>query len=68
MLLIAKKQIFSAAIFNINYLDFSWNAIECDFLILHFQCSVFSVIKRPTIVTKTSETIIDHILTNSFID
>ena len=65
-----KRNIFLAGDFNINSLDYSWNTIVIvrDFFNLAFQNSIFPVINRPTRVTKTSATIIDHILTNSIID
>ena len=63
-----KKQIFLAGDFNINSLNYSWNIIVHDFLNLAFHNSIFPVINRPTRVTKTSATIIEHILTNSIID
>ena len=54
--------------FNMNSLDYSQNTIVHDFFNLAFQNSIFPVINRPTRVTKTSATIIDHILTNTIID
>ena len=63
-----EKQIFLAGDFNINSLDYSRNTIVRDFFNLAFQNSIFPVINRPTRVTKTSATIIDHILTNTIID
>ena len=54
--------------FNINFLDYSRNRIVHDFFNLAFQKSIFPVVNRPTIVTKTSATIIDNILTNTIID
>ena len=62
------KQIFLAGDFNISSLDYSWNTIVRDFFNLDFRNSTFPFINRPTTVTKTSATIIDHILTNSIID
>ena len=49
-------------------MDYSRNTIVRDFFNLAFQNSIFPVINRPTRVTKTSATIIEHILTNSIID
>ena len=54
--------------FNINSLNYSWNTIVHDFLNLAFHNSIFPVINRPTRVTKTCATIIEHILANSIID
>ena len=56
-----QKQIFLAGNFNINSLDYSRNSIVCDFYNLPFQNSIFPIINRPTRVTKTSATTIDHI-------
>ena len=63
-----EKQIFLAGDFKINSLDYSRNTIVRDFFNLAYQNSIFPVINRPTRVTKTSATIIDHILTNTIID
>ena len=63
-----KKQVFLAGDFNINSLNYSWNTIVHDFLNLAFHNSIFPVINRPTRVTKTCATIIEHILANSIID
>ena len=63
-----EKQIFLARDVDINSLDYSRNTIVRDFFDIAFQKSIFPVINRPTRVTKTSATIIDHILTNSIID
>ena len=63
-----EKKIFLAGDFNINSLDYSPNTIVRDFFNLAFQNSIFPVINSPTRVTKTSATIIDHILTNTIID
>ena len=63
-----EKQIFLAGDFNINSLDYSRNTKVRDFFNLAFQNSIFPVINRPTRVTETSATIIDHIFTNTIID
>ena len=63
-----EKQMFLAGDFNRNSLDYSRNSIVCDFFNLAFQNSVFPVINRPARVTKTSATIIDHVLTNTIAD
>ena len=39
-----------------------------DFFNLIFQNGIFPLINRPTRVTKSSATIIDHVLTNTIID
>ena len=63
-----EKQIFLVGDFDINYLDYSWNTIVSDFSNHAYQNSIFPVMNRPTRVTKTSTTIIDHILINSIRD
>ena len=63
-----EKQIFLAGDFNVNFLDYSRNLIVRDVFNLAFQNSIFPVINRPTRVTKTSATIIDHILISRIID
>ena len=52
---------------NINSLDYSINTTVCNFF-LAFQNGFFSLINRPTGITKSSATIIDHMLTNTIID
>ena len=44
------------------------NTNVCDFFNLIFQNGIFPLINRPTRVTKSSATIIDHVLTNTIID
>ena len=53
---------------NINSLDYFRNTLARYFFNFVFQNGIFSVINRPTRVTKLSATIIDHILTNTLID
>ena len=50
---------------NINFLDYSRNTHVRDFFNFVFENGKSSVINRPTRVTKSSATIIDHILTNT---
>ena len=50
---------------NINFLDYSRNTHVRDFLNFVFENGISPVINRPTGVTKSSATIIDHILTNT---
>ena len=63
-----EKQILLVGDFNVNTLGYSRNTIVCDFFNLAFRNSIFPVINRPKRVTKTSATMIDHILKNSTID
>ena len=51
-----------------NSLDYSINTNVRDFFNLIFQNGIFPLINRPTRVTKSSATIIDHVLTNTIID
>ena len=44
------------------------NTNVCDFFNLIFQNGIFPLINRPTRVTKSSATIIDHVLTNTIIE
>ena len=53
---------------SINSLDCSINTNIRDFFNLVFQDGVFPILNRPTRVTKSSATIIDHVLTNTIID
>ena len=51
-----------------NYLDYSSNVHVKNFFNLAFENGIFPIINRPTRVTKTSETVIDHILTNTILN
>ena len=50
---------------NINSLDYFRNTHAGDFFNFVFENSISPLINRPTRVTKSSATIIDHILTNT---
>ena len=63
-----EKPLFLVRDLNINSLDYSRNTHVRGFFNFVFQNGIFSVINRPTRVTKSSTTIIDHILTNTLID
>ena len=63
-----EKPLFLVGDLNINSLDYSRNTHVRDFFNFLFQNDIFPVINRPTRVTKSSATIIDHILTNTLID
>ena len=53
---------------NLNSLDYAKNNHVQNFFNLAFENGVFPVINCPTRITKTSETAIDHILTNTILD
>ena len=63
-----EKPFFLVGDLNINSLDYSRNTHVRDFFNFVFQNGIFPVINRPTRVTKSSATVIDHILTNTIID
>ena len=63
-----EKPLFLVGDLNMNSLDYSINTNVRDFFNLIFQNGIFSLINRPTRVTKSSATIIDHVLTNTIID
>ena len=62
------KTLFLVGDLNINSLDCSINTNIRDFFNLVFQDGVFPLLNKPTRVTKSSTTIIDHVLTNTIID
>ena len=53
---------------NLNSLDNAKNNHVQNFFNLAFENGVVPVINRPTRITKTNETAIDHILTNTILD
>ena len=63
-----KEPLFLVGDLNINSLDYSINTNVRDFFNLIFQNGIFLLINRPTRVTKSSATEIDHVLTNTIID
>ena len=63
-----EKPLFLVGDLNINSSDYSINTNVRDFFNLIFQNGTFLLINRPTRVTKSSATIIDHVLTNTIID
>ena len=63
-----EKPLFLVGDLNIDSLDYSINTNVRDFFNLIFQNGIFPLINRPTRVTKSSATIIDHVLTNTIID
>ena len=63
-----EKPLFLFGDLNINSLDYSINTNVREFFYLIFQNGIFPLINRATRVTKSSATIIDHVLTNTMID
>ena len=63
-----EKPLFLLGDLNINSLDYSINTNVRDFFNLIFQNGIFPLINRPTRVTKSSATIIDHVLINTVIN
>ena len=49
-------------------MDYATNNHVQDFFNLAFENAVFPVINPPTAITKTRETAIDHILTNTILE
>ena len=54
--------------FNLNALDYDTNKVVKDFFNLVFPNGFLSFIQRPTRVTRTRGTAIDHILTNRVLE
>ena len=54
--------------FNLNVLDYNTNKVVKNFFNLVFQNGFLPLIQRPTRVTRTSATTIDHILTNTVLE
>ena len=63
-----EKHLFLVRDLNIYSLDYSINKNVRDFFNLVFQNGIFPLIKKLTSVTKSSATIIDHVLINTRID
>ena len=53
---------------NLNLMDYQSNAKVRDFVNLIFQHSLVPIVNKPTRVTKNNATLIDYIITNSFMD
>ena len=62
-----EKPLFLVGDLNIKSLDYSRNTHVCDFFLFVFQKGIFPVIIRPIRVTKSSATVIYHILKNTII-
>ena len=63
-----EKPLFLVGDLNINFSDYSRYIHVRNFFNFVFQNGIFPVINRPTRVTKSSATVIDHILKNALID
>ena len=64
----ANKDLHIAGDFNLNLLDHESNKKVHDFLNIIYRNDMIPTINKPTRVTRTTATAIDHILTNSFAD
>ena len=64
----ANKDLHIAGDFNLNLLDHESNKKVHDFLNIIYRNGMIPTINKPTRVTRTTATAIDHILTNSFAD
>ena len=62
----SNKNVYIAGDFNLNLLDHSLNKKVQNYLI--YQNSFIPTVNKPTRVTRKTSTIIDHILTNSFVN
>ena len=64
----ANKDLHIAGDFNRNLLDHESNKKALDLLNIIYRNGMIPTINKPARVTKTMASVIDHILTNSFID
>ena len=62
------KTCFLVGDLNLNLIDYQSNAKVRDFLNLIFQHALVPIENKPTRVTKNNATLIDYIITNSFMD
>ena len=62
------KPIYLTGDFNLNLLDYNTNAKVKSYLNIMFARSFVPLINKPTRISKNNSTIIDHILTNAFIN
>ena len=53
---------------NLNFLDHKTKTKVKDYLNLTFLNFLIPIINKPTRITKTNATLIDHILTNDFVN
>ena len=64
----SNKNVYTAGDFNLNLLDHSLNKKVRNYLNLIYQNSFLPTVNKPTRVTRKTSTIIDHILTNLFVN
>ena len=64
----SNRAMYIAGDFNLNVLDHSTNKKVKNFLNLLFQNNLIPLINKPTRITRHTETAIDHIITNTFLD
>ena len=62
------KNVYIAGDFNLNLLDHSPNKKVRNYLNLIYQNSFIPTVNKPTRVTRKTSTILDHILTNLFVN
>ena len=62
------KTCFLVGDLNLNLIDYQSNAKVRDFVNLIFQHSLVPIVNKPTRVTENNATLIDYIITNSFMD
>ena len=62
------KTCFPVGDLNLNLIDYQSNAKVRNFVNLIFQHSFVPIVNKPTRVTKSNATLVDYIITNSFID
>ena len=62
------KGLYLVGDFNINVLDFENNVKVKTFVNFAFPNSLIALINKPTSATKANATVIDHVLTNTFLN
>ena len=62
------KPVYLTGDFNLNLLDYKTNAKVKSYLNMVFSHSFIPLINKPTRISKNNATIIDHLLTNTFIN
>ena len=65
---INNKPIYITGDFNLNLLDYKTNAKVKSYLNMIFSHSFIPLINKPTRISKNNATVIDHLLTNKFIN
>ena len=61
-----KKPIYMMGDYNLDLLKYDESKYVCEFLDMFFSYGFIPLINRPTRVTETTATIIDHIYTNNY--